>query len=133
MQSAGDSATALKLKNKVCATEEKPIKSTMELFDKFISEYAEIVEANNYGTEALLRYKVTKSRVQEFFEKELKAKDLPSTRLPKGSSTASTFGSGASTRWATTRPSSSSTSSQRCTRWHGTTAGSRVTPSTFST
>lgn len=83
MQSAGDSATALKLKNKVCATEEKPIKSTMELFDKFISEYAEIVEANNYGTEALLRYKVTKSRVQEFFEKELKAKDLPLDQITK--------------------------------------------------
>lgn len=83
MQASGDRVFALALKNKLSATEEKPIGSTMELFDKFISEYAEIVAANNYGKEALLRYKVTKRRVLEFFGKELKAKDLPLEQITK--------------------------------------------------
>ena len=44
-QASGESVSALKLKNKLCSTDEKPIKSTMELFDKFITEYAELVKA----------------------------------------------------------------------------------------
>lgn len=43
-------------------SEENPIKSTMQLFDKFITEYAELVEAKGYGKEALLHYKICKNR-----------------------------------------------------------------------
>lgn len=35
LQAYGESISALKLKNKLCSTDEKPIKSTMNLFDKF--------------------------------------------------------------------------------------------------
>jgi len=34
----------------------------MQLFDKFITEYAELVEAKGYGKEALLHYKICKNR-----------------------------------------------------------------------
>ena len=58
LQASGESISALKLKNKLCSTDEKPIKSTMDLFDKFITEYAELVKARGYGKEALIRYKI---------------------------------------------------------------------------
>lgn len=83
MQSIGESVSALALKNKLCATEEKPIKSTMELFDKFISEYEVTVKNNGYGKEALVRYKICKNRVQEFLESELHVKDLPVEKIDK--------------------------------------------------
>lgn len=35
LQASGESISALKLKNKLCSTDERPIKSTMDLFDKF--------------------------------------------------------------------------------------------------
>ena len=76
MQAKGESISALKLKNKLCSTEEKPIKSTMDLFDKFITEYAELVKARGYGKEALIRYKICKNRVQEFFKDEMHANDI---------------------------------------------------------
>ena len=49
LQASGESVSALKPKNKLCSTDEKPIKSTMGLFDKFITEYAELVKAKGYG------------------------------------------------------------------------------------
>ena len=55
----------------------------MELFDKFIKEYAEIVESNGYGKEALIRYKICKNRVQEFIHDELGVKDLPLDNITK--------------------------------------------------
>lgn len=76
MQAKGESISALKLKNKLCSTEEKPIKSTMDLFDKFITEYAELVKARGYGKEALIRYKICKNRVQEFLKDEMHANDI---------------------------------------------------------
>lgn len=76
MQATGESISALKLKNKLCSTEEKPIKSTMDLFDKFITEYAELVKARGYGKEALIRYKICKNRVQEFLKDEMHANDI---------------------------------------------------------
>ena len=76
-------AKALKLKNKLCSTEEKPIKSTMQLFDKFITEYAELVQAKGYGKEALIRYKICKNRVQEFLKKEMHADDIPVESINK--------------------------------------------------
>ena len=76
MQAKGESISALKLKNKLCSTEEKPIKSTMDLFDKFITEYAELVKARDYGKEALIRYKICKNRVQEFLKDEMHANDI---------------------------------------------------------
>ena len=82
-QASGESVSALKLKNKLCSTEEKPIKSTMELFDKFITEYAELVKAKGYGKEALLRYKICKNRVQEFLKKEMHADDIPVESINK--------------------------------------------------
>lgn len=83
MQSAGETVSALKLKNKLCSTEEKPIKSTMELFDKFITEYAVIVRNNGYGKEALIRYKICKNRVQEFLQSEIHADDIPLENINK--------------------------------------------------
>lgn len=83
LQASGDSISALKIKNLMCSTEEKPIKSTMELFDKFIEEYAEIVKNNGYGKEALIRYKICKNRVQEFIQSELGVKDLPIENITK--------------------------------------------------
>ena len=112
-QASGESVSALKLKNKLCSTEEKPIKSTMELFDKFITEYAELVKAKGYGKEALLRYKICKNRVQEF-------RWNPSI---SGSSTNSTSGIAPSIKSATTPPSTSCISSRRSIRWRWTTAG----------
>ena len=76
MQARGEIISALKLKNKLCSTEEKPIKSTMDLFDKFIAEYAELVKARGYGKEALIRYKICKNRVQEFLKDEMHANDI---------------------------------------------------------
>ncbi len=76
MQAKGETISALKLKNKLCSTEEKPIKSTMDLFDKFITEYAELVKARGYGKEALIRYKICKNRVQEFLKDEMHANDI---------------------------------------------------------
>lgn len=76
LQASGESISALKLKNKLCSTEEKPIKSTMELFDKFIEEYTAIVAAKGYGHEALMRYKICKNRVQEFIRQELHTDDI---------------------------------------------------------
>ena len=76
MQARGEIISALKLKNKLCSTEEKPIKSTMDLFDKFITEYAELVKARGYGKEALIRYKICKNRVQEFLKDEMHANDI---------------------------------------------------------
>jgi site-specific recombinase XerD len=83
LQATGETITALKIKNKICSTEERAIKSTMELFDKFIKEYAEIVESNGYGKEALIRYKICKNRVQEFIHDELGVKDLPLDNITK--------------------------------------------------
>ena len=83
LQATGETITALKIKNKICSTEERAIKSTMELFDKFIKEYAEIVESNGYGKEALIRYKICKNRVQEFIQDELGVKDLPLDNITK--------------------------------------------------
>lgn len=83
MQSTGESVSALKLKNKLCSTEEKPVKSTMELFDKFIAEYAVIVQNNGYGKEALVRYKICKNRVQEFLKQEIHADDIPLENITK--------------------------------------------------
>ena len=76
LQASGESISALKLKNKLCSTDEKPIKSTMDLFDKFITEYAELVKARGYGKEALIRYKICKNRVQEFLKDEMHANDI---------------------------------------------------------
>ena len=76
MQAKGETISALKLKNKLCSTEEKPIKSTMDLFDKFITEYAELVKARGYGKEALIRYKICKNRVQKFLKDEMHANDI---------------------------------------------------------
>ena len=99
MQARGEIISALKLKNKLCSTEEKPIKSTMDLFDKFITEYAELVKARGYG------------------------KEFPSTPSISACSISSTFGIARPIRLATTPPSTSCISSQQYTRWPGTTAG----------
>ena len=86
-QASGESVSALKLKNKLCSTEEKPIKSTMQLFDKFITEYAELVQTKGYGKEALIRYKICKNRVQEFLKKEMHADDIPVESINKRTKT----------------------------------------------
>ena len=83
LQGAGESISALKLKNKLCSTDERPIKSTMVLFDKFIKEYSIIVETNHYGKEALIRYKICKNRVQEFLKQEIHADDIPLENINK--------------------------------------------------
>lgn len=83
MQASGQQVSALALKNKLCSTEEKPVKSTMELFDKFIAEYAVIVQNNGYGKEALVRYKICKNRVQEFLQSEIHADDIPLENINK--------------------------------------------------
>lgn len=54
----------------------------MQLFDKFITEYAELVQAKGYGKEALIRYKICKNRVQEFLKKEMQADDIPVESIP---------------------------------------------------
>jgi len=48
----------------------------MDLFDKFITEYAELVKARGYDKEALIRYKICKNRVQEFLKDEMHANDI---------------------------------------------------------
>lgn len=83
MQSAGESVSALALKNRVCATEEKAVKSTMKLFDKFIAEYEVIVKNNGYGREALIRYKICKNRMQEFLQQEIHADDISLEQITK--------------------------------------------------
>jgi len=51
--------------------------SLMELFDKYISDYEKLVLTQDYGQESFFRYKICRSRVAEYIQKQYKVSDYP--------------------------------------------------------
>lgn len=76
MQASSEVITASKIKQVLFSTDEKSI-TLMALFDKYISDYEKLVLTQDYGQESFFRYKICRSRVAEYIQKQYKVSDYP--------------------------------------------------------
>lgn len=72
----GDVVSASKIKSSLLSLDERSM-SLMELFDKYISDYEKLVLTQDYGQESFFRYKICRSRVAEYLQKQYKVSDYP--------------------------------------------------------
>lgn len=73
--SRGETVTASKLKNSIVSLDENS-KTLMELCDLFIADYEKLTASRGYGMESLMRYRLAKTRMQEYLVDEYKVKDI---------------------------------------------------------
>ncbi len=72
----GETISASKLKRSIMSLDEHSM-SLMELFDKYITDYEKLVLTQDYGQESFFRYKICRSRVAEYIQKQYKVSDYP--------------------------------------------------------
>lgn len=80
--SRGETVTASKLKNSMVSLDENS-KTLMELCDLFITDYEKLTASRGYGMESLMRYRLAKTRMQEYLVDEYKVRDIALSDINK--------------------------------------------------
>ena len=78
----GEVVTANKIKSSILCLDERSM-TIVSLCDRFIADYEQLVLTQDYGKESFFRYKVCKSRLEEFMQTEYKCADMPIADINK--------------------------------------------------